>query len=44
MTSIQKIKGENAHPLYKWISGNVSVIGQQGGTFTNILLAKMVKS
>ena len=23
-----KIRGETAHPLYKWIAGNVSVIGQ----------------
>ena len=26
MTSIQKIKGNDAHPLYKWVSSYVSVI------------------
>ena len=40
MTSIQKIKGENAHPLYKWISGNVSVIGQPRWNFHKYLISK----
>ena len=40
MTSIQKIKGENAHPLYKWISSNVSVIGQPRWNFHKYLISK----
>ena len=40
LTSIQKIKGDDAHPLYKWISGNVSVIGQPRWNFHNYLISK----
>ena len=40
LTSIQKIKGENAHPLYKWISGNVSAIGQPRWNFHKYLISK----
>ena len=35
MSSIQPIKGENAHPIYKWIKNNVSVIGQPRWNFIN---------
>ena len=40
LTSIQKIKGENAHPLYKWISSNTSVIGQPRWNFHKYLIGK----
>ena len=40
MTSIQKIRGETAHPLYKWIAGNVSVIGQPRWNFHKYLIGK----
>ena len=40
LTSIQKIKGESAHPLYKWISGNISVIGQPRWNFHKYLISK----
>jgi len=40
LTSIQKIKGEGAHPLYKWISGNTSVIGQPRWNFHKYLIGK----
>ena len=40
MTSIQKIRGEAAHPLYKWIAGNVSVIGQPRWNFHKFLIGK----
>ena len=40
LTSIQKIKGEGAHPLYKWISGNTSVIGQPRWNFHKFLIGK----
>ena len=40
LTSIQKIKGESAHPLYKWISGNISVIGQPRWNFHKFLISK----
>ena len=40
LTSIQKIKGESAHPLYKWISGNTSVIGQPRWNFHKYLISK----
>tara|TARA_B100001564_G_C20448319_1_gene582218 strand:+ start:49 stop:588 length:540 start_codon:yes stop_codon:yes gene_type:complete len=40
LTSIQKIKGESAHPLYKWISGNTSVIGQPRWNFHKFLIGK----
>ncbi|MFL2679069.1 MAG: glutathione peroxidase [Alphaproteobacteria bacterium] len=40
MTSIQKIKGNAAHPIYKWISDNVSVIGQPRWNFHKYLIGK----
>ncbi len=40
LTSIQKIKGDGAHPLYKWISGNTSVIGQPRWNFHKYLISK----
>ena len=40
LTSIQKIRGEAAHPLYKWIAGNVSVIGQPRWNFHKYLIGK----
>ena len=40
MTSIQKIKGNAAHPIYKWISDNVSVIGQPRWNFHKYLISK----
>ena len=40
LTSIQKIKGDTAHPLYKWISGNTSVIGQPRWNFHKYLISK----
>ena len=40
LTSIQKIKGDDAHPLYKWISSNVSVIAQPRWNFHKFLINK----
>ena len=40
LTSIQRIKGDSAHPLYKWISGNTSVIGQPRWNFHKYLIGK----
>ena len=40
MTSIQKIKGNDAHPIYKWIADNVSVIGQPRWNFHKFLIGK----
>ncbi|MBS91968.1 MAG: glutathione peroxidase [Rickettsiales bacterium] len=40
MTSIQKIKGQDAHPLYKWISNNMSVIAQPRWNFHKYLIDK----
>ena len=40
MSSIQKIKGEAAHPIYKWIGANVSVIGQPRWNFHKYLIGK----
>ncbi len=40
MSSIQPIKGENAHPIYKWIQNNVSVIGQPRWNFHKYLIGK----
>ena len=40
MTSIQKIKGDQAHPLYKWIALNTSVIGQPRWNFHKFLIGK----
>ena len=40
LTSIQKIKGNDAHPLYKWISSEASVIGQPRWNFHKFLIGK----
>ena len=40
MSSIQPIRGENAHPVYKWIKSNVSVIGQPRWNFHKYLIGK----
>ena len=40
MSSIQPIRGENAHPIYKWIQANVSVIGQPRWNFHKYLISK----
>jgi len=40
MTSIQKIKGNDAHPVYKWISSNISVIGQPRWNFHKYLISR----
>ena len=39
-----KDQGDNAHPLYKWIAGNVSVIAQPRWNFHKYLIRRMVKS
>ena len=40
MSSIQPIRGENAHPIYKWIKSNVSTIGQPRWNFHKYLIGK----
>ena len=40
LTSIQKIKGQEAHPLYKWISSEMSVIAQPRWNFHKYLIGK----
>ena len=40
LTKIQKLKGENAHPIYKWISENVSLIGTPRWNFHKYLIGK----
>ena len=40
MSSIQKIRGNEAHPIYKWIQSNVSVIGQPRWNFHKYLIGK----
>ena len=40
LTKIQKIRGDNAHPIYKWISSNVSVIGAPRWNFHKYLIGK----
>ena len=40
MSSIQPIRGENAHPIYKWVNSNVSVIGQPRWNFHKYLIGK----
>lgn len=40
ISSIQNIKGESAHPVYKWIRENVSVIGQPRWNFHKYLIGK----
>lgn len=40
LTNIMKIRGENAHPLYKWISQNVSTIATPRWNFHKYLIDK----
>ncbi len=40
MSSIQPIRGDNAHPIYKWIKSSVSVIGQPRWNFHKYLIGK----
>ena len=40
MSSIQPIRGDNAHPVYKWIKSTVSVIGQPRWNFHKYLIGK----
>ena len=40
ISSIQNIKGDSAHPVYKWIKENVSVIGQPRWNFHKYLIGK----
>ena len=40
LTSIQKIKGSDAHPVYKWISSEASVIAQPRWNFHKFLIGK----
>ena len=40
LTKIQKIKGDDAHPLYKWIAENVSLIGTPRWNFHKYLIGK----
>ncbi len=40
LTSIQKVRGNEAHPIYKWISSNVSVIAQPRWNFHKYLIGK----
>ena len=40
MSSIQNIRGNEAHPVYKWIQSNVSVIGQPRWNFHKYLIGK----
>ena len=40
ISAIQNIKGESAHPVYKWIKESVSVIGQPRWNFHKYLIGK----
>ena len=40
LTKILKVRGDNAHPLYKWIAANVSVIGTPRWNFHKYLIGK----
>ena len=40
LTKILKVRGNNAHPLYKWIAKNVSVIGTPRWNFHKYLIGK----
>ena len=40
LTKILKVRGDNAHPLYKWIAKNVSVIGTPRWNFHKYLIGK----
>ncbi len=40
LTKILKVRGDDAHPLYKWIAENVSVIGTPRWNFHKYLIGK----
>lgn len=40
LTKILNVRGDNAHPLYKWIAQNVSVIGTPRWNFHKYLIGK----
>lgn len=40
MTKISNVRGDNAHPIYKWISENVSMIGNPKWNFHKYLIGK----
>ena len=40
MTKISHVRGDNAHPIYKWISENVSMIGNPKWNFHKYLIGK----
>ena len=40
LTKIMNVRGDNAHPLYKWISENVSMIGTPRWNFHKYLINK----
>ena len=40
LTKIQKIKGDDAHPIYKWVAENVSLIGTPRWNFHKYLIGK----
>ena len=40
LTKILNVRGEDAHPLYKWIAQNVSVIGTPRWNFHKYLIGK----
>ena len=40
LTKIQKIKGADAHPIYKWVAENVSLIGTPRWNFHKYLIGK----
>ncbi len=40
LTRIMNVRGDNAHPLYKWISQNVSMIGTPRWNFHKYLINK----
>ena len=40
LTKILNVRGDNAHPLYKWIAKNVSVIGTPRWNFHKYLIGK----
>ncbi len=40
LTKILNVRGDNAHPLYKWIANNVSVIGTPRWNFHKYLIGK----
>ena len=40
LTKIQKIKGDDAHPIYKWVAESVSLIGTPRWNFHKYLIGK----